>query len=150
MEFDALLMEFAAKIGLETLRPDADGCLALLFDEAHEIIFAKDERDDAILFWSEIGNSGGLDKDGCMKLLTASLLGAKTGGAALAVHDRLEKIVLWKRHDNRFEDCADFEKAINAFLGEVIHWKEELTNAAQEAEAQPEPAGMNPFMDLRV
>lgn len=70
----------------------------------------KDERDDAILFWIEIGDSGSLDKKGCMKLLTASLLGAKTGGAALAVHDRLEKIVLWKRHDNRFEDCQDFGK----------------------------------------
>ncbi len=59
-------------------------------------------------------------------LLDASLLGAQTGGAAFAVSRALGKVILWKRHDDAFDDVSALEQAINTFLAAVITWKERL------------------------
>jgi len=140
MEFEAILHEFGLKTGAGVLAPDENDSVSLLFDNEHEITFLLNKKDGAVLFYSEVGDSRTLDREGCMRLLTASLLGAQTGGAALAVHDRLDKVVLWKRYDDSFEDCTDLEKAINAFLAQIVHWKNQLMAPAPASpDAVPPP-----------
>ncbi len=86
-----------------------------------------------------------------MKLFKASLLGAETGGAAFGVHFALNKLVLWKRHDDDFEDCAALEKAINVFIAQIIFWKEMLSTTDADGNSVPPKAGLPPdFLGMRV
>ena len=126
MQFSDAMHELAENSGIGPLRFDADGSVALLFDGEHEITFTPDAEDRSVLFHAELGPAPLQDGSACLKLLTASLLGAQTGGAALAVHEALGTVVLWKRHDDDFTDCADLERAVNRFLVQVISWKERL------------------------
>ena len=120
MKFQDLISEFTQKIGIGPTGLDEDGSIALRFDDAFEITFTPDGDDASVLLHCEMGDAGTLDRDACMKLFKASLLGAETGGAAFGVHFALDKIVLWKRHDDDFEDCAALEKAINAFIASIL------------------------------
>ena len=129
MQFSEVMSELAEKIGIAPLKFDADGSVALLFDGEHEITFTPHAEDGAVLFSAELAPAPMQSINACLELLKASLLGAKTGGAALAVHEALGTIVLWKRHDDCFTDCTDLEKAINRFLAQVIAWKEHLQSA---------------------
>ena len=128
MQFKDLIQEFTQKIGIGRTGLDDDGSIALLFDDAFEITFTPDGDDGSLLMHCEMGDAGDLDREACMKLFKASLLGAETGGAAFGVHFALDKIVLWKRHDDDFEDCTALEKAINAFITQIIFWKDQLNS----------------------
>ena len=86
-----------------------------------------------MLFYCELGDASALDKEGCLRLLKASLLGAETGGAAFAVHEQLDKILLWKRFDDAFADCPAFEKALNGFLAQASAWKPRLAATPDNA-----------------
>ncbi len=133
MQFSDVMRELAAKIGIGPLQFDADGSVALLFDGEHEITFTPNAEDRAVLFHAELGPAPSRNSAACLQLLTASLLGAQTGGAALAIHEALGTVVLWKRHDDSFADCSDLERAVNLFLAQVIAWKEKLRHAPAAA-----------------
>ena len=138
MQFSDAMRELAENSGIGPLQFDADGSVALLFDGEHEITFTPDAEDRSVLFHAELGPAPLQDASACLKLLTASLLGAQTGGAALAVHEALGAVVLWKRHDDSFADRADLERAVNLFLVQVIAWKERLKQTrTTEADAKP-------------
>ncbi len=150
MKFHDLIREFTQKIGIGPTGLDEDGSIALRFDDAFEITFTPDGDDESVLLHCEMGDAGTLDRDACMKLFKASLLGAETGGAAFGVHFALDKIVLWKRHDDDFEDCAALEKAINAFIAQIIFWKDQLSVAATGGDTG-QAAGLPPdFLGLPV
>ena len=150
MIFTDVISEFADKIGIGPLNFDRDGSVALLFDGEHEINFTPDAEDRSVLFHAEVGDSSRLDRDGCLRLLKASLLGAETGGASFAVHEAPGKVVLWKRYDDAFEDCAALENAVNAFIAQVIFWKEQLSTGAADSSAD-QALGLPPgFLGLRV
>ncbi len=140
MKFIDVLGDFSEKIGLGRLEPDADGSVALLFDDLHEITFTPDADDGSLLMYCEIADADRLDREDLARLLKASLLGAKTGGAAFAIHGALRKIVLWKRHDDSFSGVADLENRVNAFLAQVIFWKEHLEDRPSENEEVPAPS----------
>ncbi|MGX8718893.1 MAG: type III secretion system chaperone [Desulfovibrio sp.] len=149
MKFRELIKEFTQKIGLGPVGLDEDGSIALLFDDSFEITFTPDEDDGSVLLHCEMGAAGDLDREACMKLFKASLLGAETGGAAFGVHFALDKIVLWKRHDDDFEDCAALERAINAFITQIIFWKDQLSSSAAGGSAGG--AGLPPdFLSMSV
>ncbi|MBQ9406683.1 MAG: type III secretion system chaperone [Desulfovibrio sp.] len=126
MQYQDLICAFAEKIGIGSPSFAADGSVAFLFDGEHEVTITPDADDRAILFHAEVGSSANLDKNACRRLLKASLLGAETCGAAFALHEALDTVLLWKRHDDAFAGCADFERAVNAFLAQVIVWKEQF------------------------
>lgn len=137
MEWTMTLERFGSSIGIDNLAPDADSSCSLLFDSQHEVTFTHDEEDHALLMYCEIGSASRLGKEACLMLLKASLLGAETGGAALAIHDKLEKIVLWKRYDDTITD-DELKEAVNGFLAQVTVWKKrlnELENGDGAAEA---------------
>ena len=134
MQFDDVIHAFGEKTGMGSLAVDADGSVGLLFDGEHEITFTPDKEDHSVLFHAEVASASFLDRDACLKLLKASLLGSQTGGAAFSVQEALGKVVLWKRHDDGFEDCSDFERAVNAFLSQVIFWKDSLKNPGTAGE----------------
>ena len=133
MQFSDAMRELAAKTGIGPLQFDGDGSVALLFDDEHEITFTPDAEDRSVLFHAELGPAPSQDASACLKLLTTSLLGAQTDGAALAVHEALGTVVLWKRHDDSFADRADLERAVNLFLAQVIAWKKKLKHAPAAA-----------------
>ena len=138
MDFIPLLKQFGEAAGLGSLELDASGECALLFDGEHEVNFTRDEEDRSVLLYSEVGDASRLDKAACLALLQASLLGAQSGGGALAVHPALDTVVLWKRHDDAFPDLLALEQAVNAFLAQAVHWKARLATA-------PEPL---PYYDV--
>ena len=138
MQFSDVMREPAETIGIGPLQFDADGSVALLFDGEHEISFTPDAEDRSVLFHAELDPAPSQDASACLKLLTTSLLGAQTDGAALAVHEALGTVVLWKRHDDSFADRADLERAVNLFLAQVIAWKKKLKHApAAAADTEP-------------
>lgn len=137
MKWTMTLERFGSSIGIDHLAPDVDSSCSLLFDSQHEITFTHDEEDHSLLMYCEIGSASELGKEACLMLLKASLLGAETGGAALAIHDKLEKIVLWKRYDDTITD-DELKEAVNGFLAQVTVWKKrlnELENGDGAAEA---------------
>ena len=132
MKFEDVLGDFSEKLGIGRLEPDAGGSVALLFDDLHEITFTPDADDGSLLMYCEIADAARLEKEDLERLLKVSLLGAETGGAAFGIHKPLRKIVLWKRYDNSFSGVTDLENRVNAFLAQVIFWKEHLEDRPSE------------------
>ncbi len=157
MQLSSLLQEFGAKTGLADLTTDASGACSLLFDDAHEMTFTPDLDDNSLLFHAPVGSANYTDANALIELLTASLLGAETGGAALAIDRNGDDVILWKRYNAEFADAGAFEKAINDFLTQVVAWKERLDSpsfgATATGDAVPEsdstPGDTIPF-GLRV
>ncbi len=139
MKWTMTLERFGSSIGIDHLAPDVDSSCSLLFDSQHEITFTHDEEDHSLLMYCEIGSASELGKEACLMLLKASLLGAETGGAAFAIHDKLEKVVLWKRYDDTMTD-DDLKEAVNGFLAQVTVWKKKLTELADGIETSEAPA----------
>lgn len=139
MEWTTTLERFGASIGIDHLAPDVNGSCSLLFDSRDEVTFTHDEEDHALFMYSEIGDASGLSKDICLALLEASLLGAKTGGAALSVHGTLGRVVLWKRFDESALTPDTLSLAVNDFLAQVSVWKKKLSElcAAPGTEEAP-------------
>ena len=129
MEWTMTLERFGSSIGIDHLAPDVDGSCSLLFDNQHEITFIHDEEDHAMMMYCEVGSASRLGKEACLMLLKASLLGAETGGAALAIHDKLEEVVLWKRYDDTISD-DELKQSVNGFLAQVTVWKKRLNELA--------------------
>lgn len=115
------------------LQLDTDGRCTLLFDDAHEIGFTLHQEDCAILLHCELGKASDLTaKEALLHLLSASLLGARTGGAAFGIQEELDAVVLWKRFCFDFPEASALEKAVNDFLAQVIFWKNELKGLEQK------------------
>ena len=95
LKFNDVLKEFSEKIGLGALEPDADGSIAFMFDDKYEITFTPDRDDGSLLMFCEMGDADRLEKSDLFRLMEASVLGARTGGAAFGIHERLNKLVLW-------------------------------------------------------
>ena len=138
MELSALFEEFGASLGTDRLSFDADGQCALLFDGEHEVTFVHDGDDHSLIMHCEVGKLSAQADDICRELARSSLLGAGTGGAAFSIDDRLDAIVLWKRHDEDFDALPTLVRAVNAFLAQAIYWKDRLTRGdAPEGQAGP-------------
>ncbi|MBQ7608101.1 MAG: type III secretion system chaperone [Desulfovibrionaceae bacterium] len=151
MNFHKVINDFTQKIGLGQAVFDEDGSITLLFDDAHAITFTPDSEDNAVLLHCELCEADNLDREACMKLLKASLLGASTGGAAFGLHSALDKIVLWKRHDDSFEDCQALEKSVNAFITQIIFWRDQLNTATvYKNSVQPKSGLSDMFLGIRA
>lgn len=129
MRFSNVFSEFTEKCGLGA-PVQADGEKTLLFDGIHVVTFQCNKEDHSVILSSEICDAAQLAEDEWEMLLEASLLGAQTGGAAFAVSRKLGKVVLWKRHDDAFEDVVALEKAVNTFLAAVITWSGRLASSS--------------------
>ncbi|MCF0253908.1 MAG: type III secretion system chaperone [Duodenibacillus sp.] len=99
------------------------------------------EGGGALYLQGRVGDAGRLDRDGCMELLRASLLGADTGGCALAVSPGSQAVVLTKRHDCAGGEVAGLQLSIGGFLAEMAEWKRRLAAGSPgQAPAGEEPA----------
>ena len=116
--------ELAAGIGMRPVEADETGGFTLLFDGVQEVSFAPDG--DGAVFHAPVGEVEGLDREGLLSLLEASLLGSGTGGAAFGLHRAAGELVLWKRY-GEFSGRADLEAAIGIFLGLALEWKRRLS-----------------------
>ncbi|MDR3323448.1 MAG: type III secretion system chaperone [Zoogloeaceae bacterium] len=142
MRFEDVLAEFGRVSGLGELVLDDSGSCSLLFDGEHELNFVGGREDDAVFLYGIAGGAGTLrDAESCRSLLTASCLGAETGGAAFAQYGN--SLILWKRHD-RFVDYSALEKAVNDFLAQLIHWKEKLAAPPDSGPARSAPIDVPP------
>ncbi len=132
MKWEAAIGEVLAETGLAATVRDGDGAFSLLFDNEHEVSFEPDADDGSVLFHAEVGDSASLDAAGLRSLLEASLLGANTAGAAFSIDSRFGKVVLWKRC-HEFSSAAALRRELEAFLGQVIHWKARIADGFAEA-----------------
>jgi hypothetical protein len=131
--FESILAEFGQVTGLGELALDRDKSCSLLFDGEHELSLTQETIDGSVFLHAPVGDAPE-EEDVLREFLSASLLGAQTGGAAFALSGKT--LILWKRHDG-FEDYGSLEKAINAFLERLIYWKERSTAKRREAPALP-------------
>ena len=127
MRFKDAMDILAASMGLAQVTPDEAGAFSLLFDDRFEVGFSPDGDDGTVVFHSEIGDATELGDGGSRTLLELSLLGAKTGGAAFSIDPLTERVVIWKRH-GEFSGQGELVKALEGFLGQVVHWTEKLAN----------------------
>lgn len=145
MQFEMLFEKLGAVTGIAGLALDSSNTLTLRFDEEHDITFTRDVEDRAVFFHAEVGDAAHLEAQACRTLLRASLLGAETGGGALSIHGDPGMVVLWKRHEDSFEDYTAFEQAINDFLAQIASWKQRLLAMRQEGDVDAVPADMQAF-----
>ena len=146
MEWNTALESFGRSLGIDNLVPDADGSCSLLFDGENEVTFTHDKEDHALFMYSEIGDASDLSGKACLALLEDSLLGAKTGGAALSVHGALGRVVLWIRFDESALTPDILSLVVNDFLAQVQTWKKRLTElctAPGAAEAPSEGSSLD-------
>ncbi len=125
MEWTIMLKRFGEALGIDDLTADEDGGCSLLFDGEHEVFFACDKEDHSVLMYSRIGSAARFNKDDCLMLLKASLLGAQTGGAALSIDEQTDAAVLWKRFDDTISEDV-LKVVLEGFLAQVIDWKQKL------------------------
>lgn len=135
MIFSDVLELLGNAVGLADVALDGEGSCTLLFDGEHEVTFTYDRRNRTVFLHSEVGEASSLDREACMSLLQASLLGAETDGGALSVHAATDTVVLWKRYDDTFPDLSALEQAVNDFLAQVACWKEKLVSGGAESSA---------------
>ena len=117
-QLPSLLSDLSARLGVAPLDLDDGTQLTLLFDEITRITIDYDPEDKAVIFSGVVGDSDlcrGVDA--YRWLLSSSVLGAATGGAAFGLNADTGEIVLWKRYSDSFEDAADIEKELGSFLG---------------------------------
>ena len=143
MKLIEALNELASRAGIAQIVPEKTGCVTLLFDNEHEVSFVPEEDGCGVCFQCEVGDASQLGPDGCRALLEASY--SETDGAAFAIHRALEKGILWKRF-GEFYTCAEFEKAVNGFLGVAIAWKTRFASGNFTARTET-PAAPHGFSD---
>jgi hypothetical protein len=144
MIFAEVLKEFGQATGIGDIALDEEGSCTLSFDGEREVTFTYDSREEVVFFYASVADADILrEEETCRRLLAASCLGAKTGGAAFAIHG--DSVILWKRHED-FADESALERAINAFLSSLIEWREKL--AQNTGESLPAPADNGaPFLN---
>ena len=142
MELIHAMNELAAGIGMRPVEADETGGFTLLFDGVQEVSFAPDG--DGAVFHAPVGEAAGLDREGLLSLLEASLLGSGTGGAAFGLHRDAGELVLWKRY-GEFSGRADLERAIGEFLGVALEWKGKLSAGEFVAPPAAEAPGPSAF-----
>ncbi len=132
MNIQALLNELSAVTGIDDLRLDENGQCSLKFDNEHEVTFAEDAEDQALLLYAPLGlKSDFWEAETLKQLLTDSFLGSATAGAAFGINPQDGTLYLWKRFNGEFADFGLFEQAINGFLGQVVFWKAKFGGSAQ-------------------
>ena len=139
MRFKNAIDELAAAMGLQPVTTDDSGAFSLLFDDRYEVSFSPDDGDCTVVFHADIGDASALGGDEARALLEASLLGAKTGGAAFSIDPAAKRVVIWRRY-GEFADCDDLKTALAGFLGQVVFWQERLASgqfAAADAAESP-------------
>ena len=124
----SLLAELGRRADLGELSFDSDGTLSLRFDDRYDLTIARDREGRALFLYGAVGQAGPETGEAAWRrLLAATCLGAETGGAGLGVAEDGLSLILWKRHDDgAFADYADFENAVNQFLGHMIDFQERL------------------------
>jgi hypothetical protein len=147
MLFEDILKEFGRAAGIGDLVLDDEGSCSLLFDGEREVTLTLDAREECVFLYGRVADADLLrEADACQRLLTASCLGAETGGAAFALYGN--SVLLWKRHENLADEPA-LEKAINAFLPALIEWQEKLARTPDKTAPQANGAPLPPW-GLRI
>ena len=147
----SLLSDFGKQIGLGELAFDSGGACALRFDDQYDVTLTHDRDGQALFLCGSAGPAPAETGEAAWRrLLAASCLGAETGGCGLGLAEDGAGLVLWKRHDDgAFADLADFEKAVNRFLGSLIGFRQRLRELLSAADS-PSRTGVSYGADLRV
>lgn len=115
-----------------------DGRSSLLFDDRFNVTFEALPRDEGILLHAKVaGRTTASDPEVLRKILSASVLGARTDGAAFGISPYTGDIILWERVPEP-EDYPALEAAINRFLAQADFWSNALQNAESDAAAEPQ------------
>lgn len=151
--FKSLLSAFGNGIGLPELEPDAEGYVALGFDEL-PVHLQYDAEEDAVVAFCRIGTIDEDRREGILAwLMGANLFWQATRGATLAVEPIGDMVFVQQRIELPRTEPARFEAWLGTFVDVAEHWKGRLAavNAGGPTDATvPDPTSGGPDIQIRL
>ena len=133
MSLDDLLAEYGRQTGLGTPSRNADGICRLVFNSLYVVDI--EERDGSATLSAIVGSAEDLGVGTLRSLLSGNLLGDQTGGAALAIDDVDDTVVLCRALPLTGLAYRDFEAALTRFVHAVSYWRDKLDEFMNEEQA---------------
>jgi Tir chaperone family protein CesT len=130
MSVDDLLREFGSRTGLGTLARNRDGICRLIFDGGLVIDIEAPDHDPDLYITAAVGP---LETDAgsalLRDLLATNLMGKESAGAALALDQTRDEIVLCRQLPVEALTYRAFERAIESFLNHLERCRAYLDRA---------------------
>lgn len=149
MDPDQLISSLGLAVGLPNLRFDANGCARLSVEGAPALNFERE--DGAIHVYSVLGPLPAEGREILFTiLLRGNLFGASTAGAALAIDELQDEVVLCRTFAAESTGADGFATDVEALVDAAEHWRARLGAAITPGEPIAEaPASyrlMNPLL----
>ncbi|MDR1613131.1 MAG: type III secretion system chaperone [Planctomycetota bacterium] len=148
----ALIGQLGVALGLDSLELEDGRQCSLVFNDARRVTIDYSPENREVIFSGVIGPASRYQSEaGCRRLLSMSLLGVETGGAAFGLAEDTDELLLWKRFDDAFADATDIVRALESFYARMEYCAatlNDVTNVVSKPDdAQP---GTQPYMGMRV
>ena len=120
-----LMTELAAAIGFEGVELEDDGGGQLVIDDDLVIDIATDPGEAGIIVAAAVGAVPVDRREAAFgELLEANLLGDGTGGAALAIDETRDEIVLCRLFPQDDLPFAVFDRELSLFVQALRYWRQ--------------------------
>lgn len=153
MELETLMNDFAAKVGLDELKPDNEGVYSIAFDNI-AVAFMEDKENERMIVYAPIAQKPAEGADKLAEtLLATNYIFEATNGATIALNLEEGAYVLQNSYDLIRLDIEEFLSKIEAFVNKT----EDLRNLIEDfrpvaeatiAEAEESFAEMNEAEDF--
>ena len=130
---DCIISEAGAAFGVPGLKTNSDGALGLQVDDA-VVGLRINGRDESLLLYADLGPLPTAEQPGrfLARLMTASLFGRATGGAALSLvadgnPDHPARLVLWRTMESEGITAQRLRDRMQAMFDSVVDLREGLS-----------------------
>lgn len=151
--FKSLLSAFGNGIGLPELEPDAEGYVALSFDDL-PVHLQYEAEEDVVVAFCRIGTIDEDRREGILSwLMGANLFWQATRGATIAVEPVEDIVFVQQRIELPRTEPARFEAWLGTFVDVAEHFKGRLAavNAGAPTDATPpDPTSGGPDIQIRL
>lgn len=143
-QFEQLMSDFGAALGIPDMRPDEFGCCCInVGDTAFHVLVSPEG--DTVTAFAEIGElPDDVEADVLRQMLAANYFWTGTGGATLGVQPETGAVVLAQRLPLESVKVADLERLMKQFVEVAETGIPGVAGPASE-EADDEAAGDEPF-----
>lgn len=136
MEIDELLATLATKLGLESLKLDAEGICRFTVNEGVHLNVERSIDEGAFFVYAPIGLMPVRLREQCKiqsKLLEGNLFRNGTGHASLGYDPDSKLIILFQEFEEESTDPEQFVDEIELLLGFVDYWRVQLEGVRDES-----------------
>jgi len=127
MKLENLLPEYAQKLGMGKIVPEADGIVTLRFNDEHLVTLEPSLDGEGFYIYSVVGSMPEMEEELARELLGSNLFGKETGHASLGYEPTVGALLLFQFFHHETTDLTAFEKELEKFLGYLAHWKGRLS-----------------------